>query len=48
MPIDLAQEITDEGWIKGFDLACDSVWSKLNEKILPTCATGGSTEETKS
>lgn len=30
LDIDPSKDITDEGWIKGLDSACDAVWQKPN------------------
>jgi hypothetical protein len=35
LAIDLNLDITDEGWIKGLDSACDAVWQRPNVKALP-------------
>jgi hypothetical protein len=31
--IDHTKDVTDEGWIKGFDRACDEIWRKPNTKL---------------
>jgi hypothetical protein len=31
LKIDLERDVSDEGWIKGFDRACDEIWRKPND-----------------
>lgn len=42
--IDHTKDVTDEGWIKGFDRACDEIWRK-NALAVPTASTGRSKHE---